>query len=83
VFDSWRPIVALRWLLRLRALGQSVPRAASSWRAIVSEGLGRASVNMTLDTHSHVLPGLVSTPVAAALDSVLGEQAGRGDVRTM
>lgn len=39
---------------------------------IVSERLGRASVNVTLDTYSHVLPGLQEA-AAAALDSILAD----------
>jgi integrase len=41
---------------------------------VVSERLGHASVNITLDTYSHVLPGLQDA-AAAALDTVLGEQS--------
>jgi integrase len=39
---------------------------------IVSERLGHASVNITLDTYSHVLPGLQAA-AAEALDSILTE----------
>ncbi len=39
---------------------------------IVSERLGHASVNITLDTYSHVLPGL-QVAAAEALDAVLAE----------
>ena len=39
---------------------------------VVSERLGHASVNITLDTYSHVLPGLQEA-AAAALDSILAE----------
>ena len=47
---------------------------------VVSERLGHASVGMTLDTYSHVLPGLQA---AAALDDMIDEQvdaAGEGDL---
>ncbi len=40
---------------------------------VVSERLGHASVNRTLDTYSHVRPGLQEA--AAALDSILTEPA--------
>lgn len=39
---------------------------------IVSERLGHASVNITLDTYSHVLPGLQAA-AAEALDALLAE----------
>lgn len=39
---------------------------------VVSERLGHASVNITLDTYSHVLPGLQAA-AAEALDAVLAE----------
>lgn len=38
---------------------------------MVSERLGHATVSLTLDIHSHVLPGL-QRDAAEALDSVLG-----------
>jgi integrase len=37
---------------------------------IVSERLGHASINITLDTYSHVLPGLQEA-AAAAIDAAL------------
>jgi integrase len=39
---------------------------------IVSERLGHASINITLDTYSHVLPGLQAA-AAEALDLLLAE----------
>ena len=39
---------------------------------IVSERLGHASINITLDTYSHVLPGLQAA-AAEALDTILAE----------
>jgi integrase len=39
---------------------------------VVSERLGHASVNITLDTYSHVLPGLQEA-AAAAIDQALDE----------
>jgi integrase len=39
---------------------------------VVSERLGHASINITLDTYSHVLPG-IQAAVAEALDAVLAE----------
>jgi len=39
---------------------------------VVSERLGHASVGITLDTYSHVLPGL-GAAAAAALDLALAE----------
>ncbi len=39
---------------------------------IVSEALGHASIGITLDTYSHVLPG-VSHAVADALEGLYGE----------
>ncbi len=44
---------------------------------IVSERLGHASVNITLDTYSHVLPGLQAAAAAAARRRVLAEPGGR------
>jgi integrase len=41
---------------------------------VVSERLGHASLNITLDTYSHVLPALQEA-AAAALDTILGEQS--------
>ena len=41
---------------------------------VVSERLGHASVNITLDTYSHVLPGLQEA-AALALDTILEEPA--------
>jgi len=41
---------------------------------VVSERLGHASLNITLDTYSHVLPGLQEA-AAAALDTILGKQS--------
>lgn len=41
---------------------------------VVSERLGHASVNITLDTYSHVLPGLQEA-AALALDSLLAKPA--------
>jgi integrase len=46
---------------------------------VVSERLGHASVNITLDTYSHLLPGLQEA-AALALDSVLAEPAARKSV---
>ncbi len=40
---------------------------------VVSERLGHASVAITLDTYSHVLPGLQAA-AAEALDAVLAER---------
>ena len=39
---------------------------------VVSERLGHASVGITLDTYSHVLPGL-QVAAAAQLDTLLAE----------
>ena len=51
-------------------LGQSVhPK-------VVSERLGHASVNFTLDTYSHVLPELQEA-ADSALDSLLADQAAK------
>ena len=41
---------------------------------VVSERLGHASVNITLDTYSHVLPGLQEA-AAEAIDRALDEPA--------
>jgi integrase len=40
----------------------------------VSERLGHASVNITLDPYSHVLPGLQAA-AAEALDTILADPA--------
>lgn len=76
---SWQRITASAGLSRLRIhdmrhahatimLGQGVhPK-------IVSERLGHASVNITLDTYSHVLPGLQEA-AAAQLDAAFAEPA--------
>ena len=45
---------------------------------IVSERLGHASVNITLDTHSHVLPGLQAA-AAEALDRRARRAVERGE----
>jgi integrase len=77
VLRTWRRVVATAELPGLRIhdlrhghatlmLGQGVhPK-------IVSERLGHASINITLDTYSHVLPGLQAA-AAEALDSILAE----------
>ena len=44
---------------------------------IVSERLGHASVNVTLDTYSHVLPGLQEA-AAEPLDKAFAVTPGRG-----
>lgn len=74
---SWQRITAAAGLPHLRIhdmrhahatimLGQGVhPK-------IVSERLGHASVNITLDTYSHVLPGLQEA-AAAQLDAAFAE----------
>jgi integrase len=79
VLRTWRRIVAMAGLPGLRIhdlrhghatlmLGQGVhPK-------IVSERLGHASINITLDTYSHVLPGLQAA-AAEALDTILAEPA--------
>ena len=46
---------------------------------VVSERLGHASVAITLDTYSHVLPGLQAS-AAAALDGLLASPKAREDV---
>jgi integrase len=43
---------------------------------VVSERLGHASVGITLDTCSHVLPGLQAAAAAAQLDALLGASNG-------
>jgi integrase len=75
VLRTWRRIVAAAGLPGLRIhdlrhghatlmLGQGVhPK-------VVSERLGHASINITLDTYSHVLPGLQAA-AAEALDTIL------------
>jgi integrase len=47
---------------------------------VVSERLGHASVNITLDTYSHILPGLQAA-AAEALDAVLAEREPLADAR--
>ncbi|HEX2469205.1 MAG TPA: site-specific integrase [Candidatus Limnocylindrales bacterium] len=77
VLRTWRRIVTKAGLPGLRIhdlrhghatlmLGQGVhPK-------VVSERLGHASINITLDTYSHVLPGLQAA-AAEALDTILAE----------
>lgn len=79
ILRTWRRIVARAGQPGLRIhdlrhghatlmLGQGVhPK-------IVSERLGHASINITLDTYSHVLPGLQAA-AAEALDTILAEPA--------
>jgi integrase len=45
---------------------------------VVSERLGHASINITLDTYSHVLPGLQAA-AAEALDAILAEPKRAGE----
>jgi integrase len=47
---------------------------------VVSERLGHASVNITLDTYSHILPGLQAA-AAEALGAVLAEPEPIADAR--
>lgn len=49
---------------------------------VVSERLGRASIAITLDTYSHVLPGL-QVSAAAALDTLLADAEPRSDVSNL
>ena len=44
---------------------------------VVSERLGHASINITLDTYGHVLPGLQEA-IAAQHDAVQAEHAAEG-----
>jgi integrase len=45
---------------------------------IVSERLGHSSIAITLDTYSHVIPGLGEV-VASAMEDGLGDGPGDGD----
>jgi integrase len=45
---------------------------------IVSEMLGHSSIAITLDTYSHVIPGLGEV-VASAMEDELGDGPGVGD----
>ena len=74
---SWLRIVETAGLEGLRIHDLRHAHATLMLRAgvhpkIVSERLGHASVNITLDTYSHVLPGLQET-AAAAIGQVLDE----------
>jgi integrase len=48
--------------------------AAGEHPKVVSERIGRASDNLTLDTYSHVLPGL-QRQAAERLSDLLGERS--------
>lgn len=74
---SWARIVAAAKMpgLRihdLRHAHATLMLGAGVHPKVVSERLGHASVNITLDTYSHVLPGLQEA-AAAALDTLLEE----------
>jgi integrase len=75
---TWQRIIGAAGVpgLRLhdaRHASASFMLAAGVHPKIVSERLGHASVNITLDTYSHVLPGLQAA-AAEALDSVLADR---------
>jgi integrase len=75
---TWRRVLAtanvghVRWH-DLRHAHATLMLASGVHPKIVSERLGHASVGITLDTYSHVLPGLQAA-AAEALDSVLAVQ---------
>jgi integrase len=76
---TWLRIVSAAGVpgLRLhdaRHASASFMLAAGVHPKIVSERLGHASVNITLDTYSHVLPGLQAA-AAEALDTILADPA--------
>jgi integrase len=77
VLRSWGGIVAAAGLDGLRIHDMRHAHATLMLRAgihpkVVSERLGHASVNITLDTDAHVLPGLQEA-AAAAIDVALPE----------
>ena len=41
---------------------------------VVSENLGHASIKITLDTYSHVLPVMTADAVARVADAIYGSQ---------
>jgi integrase len=74
---SWLAITARAGVAGLRIHDMRHASASYMLRAgvhpkVVSERLGHASVSITLDTYSHILPGLQAA-AAEALDSVLAE----------
>jgi integrase len=44
---------------------------------VVSERLGHASISITLDTYSHVLPGIGEAAAQQSADAVFGQSVGR------
>lgn len=54
-----------------------LPPSAGVHPKVVSESLGHASNAITLDTYSHILPGLQAA-AAAQLDAVLDDAANGG-----
>jgi integrase len=47
---------------------------------IVSETLGHSSVSITLDTYSHVIPGLAGRGCREPMEEALGNDTGVGSV---
>lgn len=58
------------WLYDLRHIHATLLLSQNEHPKIVSERLGRATITLTLDTYSHVLPGMQSAS-ARKLDAVL------------
>ena len=75
---TWRRVLVtagvghVRWH-DLRHAHATLMLASGVHPKVVSERLGHASVSITLDTYSHVLPGLQSA-AAAQLDALLAER---------
>lgn len=80
ILRTWARVVAaagvghVRWH-DLRHAHATLMLAAGVHPKIVSERLGHASVNITLDTYSHVVPGLQEA-AAAQLDALLAVPEG-------
>jgi integrase len=82
---SWLGIIKAAGVSGLRIHDMRHASASFMLRAgvhpkVVSERLGHASVNITLDTYSHILPGLQAA-AAEALDAVLAEPQAIADAR--
>jgi integrase len=81
---TWRRVLTaadvghVRWH-DLRHAHATLMLASGIHPKVVSERLGHASVNITLDTYSHVMPGLQAA-AAQALDHILAQSPAAAEV---
>ena len=68
---GFRARQALDWLYDLRHTCATLLLARNVHPKYVQELLGHASITLTLDTYSHVLPGM-GDEAAGAMDEALG-----------